>query len=141
MNRGLQTTLWRPSAHDPVADLRCGCQHLLMRALILLLAGLALTGCEQKTPFDQERWRSADLGTRERAHMVTDLLRAHPLKGIARGEVVALLGPPTPTDKWDGTEMVYVLGPDGSLMAIDHEWLLIELDQQDRVSSYRVVSD
>lgn len=69
--------------------------------------------------------------------MVADLLREHSLRGMTRGEIIKLLGPPTPTDKWDGTEMIYVLGPDG----IDHEWLLIELDPQSRVASYQVVSD
>lgn len=111
-----------------------------MRVLILL-ACLVLTGCGSQSSFDQERWRNADLETRERANMAASLLEEHPLKGLDRTEVVALLGPPTPTDKWEGTEMIYVLGPDGGLMAIDHEWLLIELDQQGRVSAYRVVSD
>jgi len=73
--------------------------------------------------------------------MIASFLKAHPLQGMDRAEVVHLLGPPTPTDKWEGTEMIYVLGPDGSLMAIDHEWLLIELDETDRVASYDVVSD
>lgn len=73
--------------------------------------------------------------------MVASLFEQHPLRGMDRAEVVSLLGPPTPTDKWDGAEMIYVLGPDGGLFAIDHEWLLIELDDHDRVSSYRVVSD
>lgn len=72
--------------------------------------------------------------------MVASLLEAHPLKGMGRTEVIELLGPPTPTDKWDGTEMIYVLGPDAGI-GIDHEWLLIELDQQGRVQDYRVVSD
>ncbi len=73
--------------------------------------------------------------------MVASLFEKHPLVGMAGAEVVELLGPPTPTDKWKGTEMVYVLGPDGTLMAIDHEWLLIELDQEAGVLAYRVVSD
>lgn len=111
-----------------------------MRTLVLF-ACLVVTGCGSQRPFDQERWRNADLETRERAHMVASLLEEHPLKGMARAEVIALLGPPTPTDKWEGTEMIYVLGPDGSLMAIDHEWLLIELDQEGRVTTFEVVSD
>jgi len=73
--------------------------------------------------------------------MVASLLEGHPLTGMVRAEVVELLGPPTPTDKWEGTEMIYVLGPDGSIMAIDHEWLLIELDQEGRVTTFEVVSD
>ena len=108
----------------------------------LLLTFLLLAGCTQghDAEFERDRWQNADLGTRERAGMVDSLLREHPLKGMDRPAVIALLGQPTPTDKWEGTEMIYVLGPDAG-MAIDHEWLLIELDQQDRVSEYAVVSD
>jgi hypothetical protein len=73
--------------------------------------------------------------------MVGSLLKTHPLRAMDRPAVVALLGEPTATDKWDGTEMIYVLGPDADMMAIDHKWLLIELDQQGRVSSCLVVSD
>lgn len=109
--------------------------------ILRLLACLVLVGCgSPQTSFDQERWLQADLASRERAQMVASLLEAHPLKGMGRTEVIELLGPPTPTDKWDGTEMIYVLGPDAG-MGIDHEWLLIELDQQGRVQDYRVVSD
>jgi len=111
-----------------------------MRALPLL-ACLVLVGCgSPETAFDQERWLQADLATRERAHMVTSLLEGHPLKGVGRTEIIQLLGPPTPTDKWGGTEMIYVLGPDAGV-GIDHEWLLIELDQQGRVQEYRVAAD
>lgn len=112
-----------------------------MRAFILLLAGLLLTGCGSKTQFDQGRWRNADLGTSERAHMVASLFREHNLNGMGRTEIIELLGLPALNDKWEGSEMIYVLGPDRGLMAIGHESLLIELDHQDRVSSYRVVSD
>jgi outer membrane protein assembly factor BamE (lipoprotein component of BamABCDE complex) len=110
---------------------------------VFLIACLLIAGCGSRASvdFDQERWRNADLGTRERAHMVGSLLQKHPIEGMDRAAVVEVLGEPTPTGKWDGSEMIYVLGPDGSMMPIDHEWLLIELDQQDRVSSYRVVSD
>lgn len=106
----------------------------------LLLALLLIAGCSQGADFDADRWREADLGSRERAGMVGSLLQDHPLRGMDRPAVIALLGPPTPTDKWEGTEMIYVLGPDAG-MGIDHEWLLIELDQQDRVSDYTIVSD
>lgn len=111
-----------------------------MRILFLIVC-LLVAGCRSQREFDRERWLDADLETRERAHMVASLFEQHPLRGMDRAEVVSLLGPPTPTEKWGGTEMIYVLGPDGGLFAIDHEWLLIELDDHDRVSSYRVVSD
>jgi outer membrane protein assembly factor BamE (lipoprotein component of BamABCDE complex) len=83
--------------------------------ILLLVACLFIAGCGSQTSFDQERWLQADLATRERAHMVAGLLDAHPLKSMNRTEVVELLGSPTPTDKWDGTEMIYVLGPDAGM--------------------------
>ncbi|MFN7110965.1 MAG: hypothetical protein ACK4M2_04950 [Brevundimonas sp.] len=110
-----------------------------MRYLLVLL--IFLGGCGASASFDPQKWRDADLGTRERANMVGSLLKARRLNGIDRAAVIDLLGEPTSTDKWDGSEMIYVLGPDGGLFPIDHEWLLIDLDQQGRVSGYRVVSD
>jgi hypothetical protein len=68
--------------------------------------------------------------------MVYSLLRDHPLKGMDRSAVVALLGEPTHTD--DSSELIYVLGPGGGLFPIDNEWLLIRLNPQGRVSGYRV---
>jgi len=37
--------------------------------------------------------------------------------------------------------MIYVLGPERGLLAIDHQWLLIELDERGRVAAYRIVED
>ncbi|MBB5717005.1 outer membrane protein assembly factor BamE (lipoprotein component of BamABCDE complex) [Sphingomonas aerophila] len=99
---------------------------MAMRAV--LLAALLIAGCSSSTTFDQTRWQSADLDGRVRADMFPDFLHRHPLKGMARSQVEALLGPPTPTDKWAGTDMIYVLGNDGSMFPIDNEWLLIKLD-------------
>jgi hypothetical protein len=109
-----------------------------MRALPFL-ACLLLIGCSSETTeseFDQARWMNADLTGRERAEMFPSFLRKHPLEGMSREEVVALLGEPTPTDKWRGAEMIYVLGNDGSYTPIDNEWLLIQLDEQGRVESF-----
>jgi len=72
--------------------------------------------------------------------MVDELLSQYPLRGVTRSEVVGLLGEPTPTDKWDEWDMIYVLGPT-DYMPIDHEWLVIKLDERNRVSKYRVVQD
>jgi len=66
--------------------------------------------------------------------MMPSLLRDHPLKGMTRAEVVNLLGQPTITDT--KTQMVYVLGNDGSYTPIDNEWLLIDLDGQARVTAF-----
>ena len=36
--------------------------------------------------------------------------------------------------------MIYVLGPT-EYMPIDHEWLLIDLDEADRVSDFKLTED
>ncbi|PSJ40972.1 hypothetical protein [Allosphingosinicella deserti] len=110
-----------------------------MRPIIILC--LALVGCSAGARFDKTAWRDADLSGRERAEMLPDFLTRYPLNGRTRTEIIALLGEPTPTDKWVGTEMTYVLGNDGSYMAIDHEWLLIELDQRQKAVSFETVRD
>lgn len=110
-----------------------------MRAAVLLY--FALVNCSPGDRFDQEAWKNADLMGRARADMLQDFLDRYPLKGKTRSEVIALLGEPTKTDKWDGAEMAYVLGNDGSYMPIDNEWLLIGLDQHQRVVSFKRVRD
>jgi hypothetical protein len=105
----------------------------------LLLLPLLLAACSSQpggtAQFDRERWANADLTGRERAEMMPSLLRDHPLTGMTRAEVVDLLGEPTATDA--NTQMVYVLGNDGSYTPIDNEWLLIDLDEQGRVKAFR----
>ncbi|RZJ31920.1 MAG: hypothetical protein EON85_02585 [Brevundimonas sp.] len=108
---------------------------------LLIVALLLLAGCDDGARFDAGRWRDADLATRERAEMAEDLIRSHRLDGLDRTAVVALLGDATPSDAGGNGTMVYVLGPDGSRFPIDNAWLLIELDAQERVESYRVVVD
>lgn len=108
-----------------------------MKAIALAFL-LMTTSCIQE--FDAQRWRGADLSTRVRAEMVDSLTRTYSLKGMSRGQITALLGPPTQTDKWRGAGMVYVLGPNAG-MPIDHDWLLLDLDAADRITAYRVVSD
>jgi hypothetical protein len=43
------------------------------------------------------------------------------LKGMTRSEVVALLGPPPPADKFDDHGLVYVLGRERSWISLDYE--------------------
>jgi outer membrane protein assembly factor BamE (lipoprotein component of BamABCDE complex) len=108
--------------------------------LVVLLSALLLFGCSSSKPFDSERWKSANLRTRDRVEMMDSLLVKHPLKGLPREEVVDLLGKPTPTDKWKEWDMIYVLGPTDP-MPIDHEWLVIKLDNRGRVLSFKMTED
>lgn len=107
---------------------------------IIVLSALLLFGCSSSGAFDRDRWENADLSTRERVEMMDELLSQHPLKGLSRSEVVELLGEPTPTDKWDHWDMIYVLGPT-EYMPIDHEWLVIKLDETGRVSDFEKTAD
>ncbi|WP_072378682.1 hypothetical protein [Novosphingobium sp. NDB2Meth1] len=111
----------------------------MKKSFLILL--LLVASCTKGAEFDRERWLKADLSGRERANIMPDLVRKHRLYGMTRTEVVALLGPPTPTDKWAGSDMVYVLGNDGSLLPIDHAWLTLTLDKQERVVSFKQTVD
>ncbi len=105
-----------------------------------LLSALLLFGCSSSGTFDSERWKGADLSTRDRVEMVDALLSQHSLKGMSRSAVVELLGEPTPTDKWEDWDMIYVLGPT-DYMPIDHEWLVIKLDEAGHVSDFKKTED
>ena len=104
-----------------------------------MAASVALSGCGRlQRPFDREAWIAADVdASHTRKQMVEDLLHDHPLKGMTRTEVLALLGPAEQTDKWEGYDLIYVLGPQG----IDFDWLIIKLGSDGRVREYAVVSD
>ena len=102
---------------------------------------LLLVACLQPKEFDQNRWLNADLGGRERADMMASLLRKHPLIGLSRQQVTALLGAPTQAPSSGDIDMIYVLGNDGTMFAIDNEWLEIHLDKHDRVTSFRRTKD
>lgn len=106
-----------------------------------MLAFLLIGGCSAGTSFDQAGWRNADPSGRARANMLPDFIARHRLEGMTRQQVTALLGPPTTTDKWHGADLTYVLGNDGSIFPIDSEWLLITLDRQDRVATFRRMVD
>lgn len=108
--------------------------------LVVLLVGFLTCSCSRRAEFSGAQWREADLTTRERAEMVGDLLRQHHLVGQSRREVISLLGPPTPTDKFGDWQLVYVMGPDSGF-GIDHEWLLLRTDARGIVTERKVTSD
>jgi hypothetical protein len=117
--------------------------RVVRQTMTAAICAALLAGCgnaQPNEPFDSSRWQGADLMTRTRAAMVRDLLKRHPLEGQTQDAILALLGAPTPTDKWLASEMVYVLGPDPGI-GIDHEWLLIELDANQVVVGHSIVQD
>lgn len=111
---------------------------------VAVLAALAVTvalgACgprHPQRPFEPAAWAAADLMASTRAEMAEDLVASGRLLGKSRSEVVALLGAPTPTDKWRDYDLIYVIGPD----LIDFEWLLIRLDGRGRVADVHIRSD
>ncbi len=111
--------------------------ELLLAALVA--ASVVLGGCDRlQRPFDRAAWIVADVDAgHTREQMVKDLFHSHPLKGMTRAEVLTLLGPAEQTDKWGGSDLVYVLGPQG----IDFDWLVIKFGQDGKVHDYAIVSD
>lgn len=76
-----------------------------------------------------------------RIRMVDDLLNNHNFRGMTREQVIAIVGEPDKTESFRNFDMVYWLGPERGFMSIDSEWLVFRLDDQNRVSEYRIVRD
>lgn len=100
-----------------------------------------------RQPFDAQAWRgavsaeSANSAWPLRLRMVDDLLERHPLQGMTRQQVVALLGEPGRTGSFRDWDMVYWLGPERGFIRIDSEWLLLRLDAGEKVVEYRIARD
>ena len=58
----------------------------------IFLSVLLLFGCSPSGTFDSERWKNADLSTRDRAEIVDNLLAKHSLDAMQRSQVIELLG-------------------------------------------------
>lgn len=112
--------------------------------VVVIAAGSALVawnfGYLPVRMFDSALWKSGeDEGVR--LSMIDALLLTHDLRGLSRGEVDALLGGRTDTDKFSSWDLVYWLGWERGLIRIDSEWLVIRFDKDDRVSEWAVVRD
>mgnify|MGYP000489447428 CR=1 FL=1 len=73
--------------------------------------------------------------------MVDDLLSRHNFRGMTREQTVAILGEPDKTEYFRDWDMVYWLGPERGFMSIDSEWLVFQLDGQQKVTDYKIVRD
>lgn len=116
-----------------------------LAALLLALVGGSLWWRSRGARFDAALWRDPRRAYSEedpvRLRMVDDLLRRHPLRGMTRAQVVALLGEPRPTRYFREYDLVYWLGPERGWLSMDSEWLVVRLDSRGRVAEYRVVRD
>jgi len=95
--------------------------------------------------FSPEQWQavSATEGTypTPRQMMVSEVKKR--VIGLSRQQVVALLGPPTETNKIVSpldNSLVYVLGPERGV-GVDFEWLRIDVNDTGVVIAATVVTD
>lgn len=107
----------------------------------MLLAAILIVGAYQilfsGSRFDRARWLAAPSDSAVRADMVDDLLERYRMREWTRSQVLDLLGPATPTDKWEDWELIYSLGARRGLTGGTREWLLIDV-AGDRVTGYQV---
>jgi hypothetical protein len=107
-------------------------------------------------PFDEVAWRRDTAAAFSKAtydevynatrdRMVKDLLKRHPLIGLTRDQVTALLGEPDylHPEIFPTWEMVYWLGPDdrGAWGHLDSKWLLIHRGDDGKVSRCQTATD
>ncbi len=126
--------------------------------LVLFAAALAYPSAENRLrsrSFEAGVWRLEPTNDTSpwptRLRMVDDLLVSHRLIGLGRADVLELLGPPDDVEFFRETsrrsddedwDLGYKLGPErGKFMRIDSEWLLLDLDQQERVQRVLVTHD
>jgi hypothetical protein len=110
------------------------------RSIGLILLTIATAACLPQ-PFDSQRWKATDTVKATRGPMADRLIAQRRLVGLSKAEVVALLGPPTDTTYFSDWDLVYVLGMERGFFSIDHEWLVVRLNDRGRVSEARLVTD
>ena len=93
--------------------------------------------------FVASEWRSAPLDhsfRSTRLRMAGDLIESGALNGLARAEVLELLGPPNQS-LYSQFDLAYYLGPELSIFSIGAELLVMDLDDEQRVVSARWVQN
>lgn len=122
---------------QPIQRPRASRKPAGLAALALLLAFLSTTGCGvTHDDFDRALWhaqRGSTAFDNPRTGQVAALERDHLRPGMARAEVVALLGEP---EVRNATGDRYALGV--SPVGVDVEEYVVEYDADDRVVRYRV---
>jgi hypothetical protein len=99
---------------------------------------LSESRCDGHTTFVRSDWMDTTMSRGKlavRGCMVDDLLEKHELRGMTRAGVVALIGEPERSEIFPEYDMVYLLGPERGLIGTDFEYLVMKLDQSNRVTS------
>ena len=111
-------------------------------AFIAVAAGAYWHVTRGPTEFQRSVWLQGETTSGSpRLRMADGLLRSEILLGKSRTEIETMLGPPTSTDKFRDSGLVYWLGPERGFISIDSEWLTLDFDQTGKVRDARIVAD
>jgi outer membrane protein assembly factor BamE (lipoprotein component of BamABCDE complex) len=110
----------------------------------LLIVGLIIYADTTKIRFDSSTWKQTgqlNQSSYPRLEMAEDLIRDRTLYGKTKQEVIELLGKPSNDGYFKTYDLVYWLGPERGWFSVDSEWLLIQLDDSERVIKYELGRD
>ncbi|WP_248561574.1 hypothetical protein [Niallia sp. NCCP-28] len=111
----------------------------ILSSVPLLLCTVILGINEYHSHFTTEKWLNDDS---KRVYMVDNLLNDYELKELTKSDIISLLGPSTETDYFkEDNNIVYYLGNERGLISIDSEWLVINFDNNEKVTKYNVLTD
>jgi hypothetical protein len=111
----------------------------------LLLSASCYVVLVAPLPFVASWWHAGEANWsdayKRRNRMADAFLLTNRLIGMPRAQVVALLGEPPSTEYFKNWNIVYNLGAERGLFAIDSEWLVMRTDSQGRVIQAAIVRD
>jgi hypothetical protein len=129
-------------------------RSLIVSAVVLAMAAgcgmQAAANRPKPRPFDANAWRGVDPNNESdretRGSMVDDLMEQKLLDGLTAAEVEELLGSSMPDSRRksagmddESWQLCYHLGPTRDMLPIDEEFLMIRLDADGKVVTYRVI--
>ena len=77
-----------------------------------------------------------------RLRMVDDFLDQYVVIGMSESQIVNLLGNSDNTSYFKNYDLVYCLGQETeSYFGIDSKWLVFEIDELNKISSFQIVTD
>lgn len=89
-----------------------------------------------KSIYSYEKWVNSP---KERVHIVDDMLMENKLQGKTKKEIIDLLGMPTENEYFSKpNRIVYYLGLERNFISIEHEWLIIILDDEGKCVEYKI---
>ncbi|MBI4747315.1 MAG: hypothetical protein HY774_02435 [Acidobacteria bacterium] len=120
--------------------------------VVLVVIAVALPGASVfwycnygPTAFDPVVWRQGEQAEfspdAPRLRMADQLVQSKVLVGKPKPEILAMLGAPSQTDKFNEYDLVYWLGAERGFISIDSEWLVLKCTESGIVKEARIVRD